>query len=1143
MTTEEEDYTPEVSEDLDAPKNSLMGHFIDIRAIREIVDKKDFRIPSDIRQINGKYRVGKQTNTTFYIRGIDDHYNQSNVKNSFEQYLLTNTSWNMFQALRSFSGRKIYDEVQLKVYIQDTFDIIRDLMEPSLDLFIQSDPHIPASIRPYKEHLITFRALSIYDRFVYFIQYCYEYLVVSSNQDVYHYLEYLFEPTKVPLKWFIEKLELNTFSDVGELHHHYRSLVPVNRREHVEYTLQYHEDHLYDTHNLDKIIIKFLTTEQLVITENLQRIASVIKSEASKKEVIFKILLKRSIPYDPLHLKAFGIPVGLTLDEEVEYELQFHNFIVGTNVSQTFKYRRVKEGCYHKTLEADTFVQFSEAKLLLNLTDLTEEQKYEFIELICNGTMTYMNYKISGIICNAKHIGKQKRTTITQLVPNSDGEALFESIEFSPRQQPSPRHLIGRRLSVLNVPFKTNINEYERESLGGLYTHQIAFINNTLDMLFHYLYIAVIYNTVVSSGKTTSVVSLAYALSYIGGTNGKKMTLIYTTWSPNVLKEIFIKSKEIGLKVLSAFNNANGHMVIKSASSFQNKNNIPFREITNHDILVCHPLILMKLLSSNNERCDTSNIVVVIDELNSGKTNSMSEHVLGSLISYLTEKSIHMCLLSASIQRNKHINYLTNYGKIKLVESSNILVPTVVRMFNGTPMNIFNWMTAPTQRTKVLENSFFRRFVNPENVVLPPQYVEMMKRQGVFDYSIMLEVFFLYGNNQQITGFINSGSARPNDTPETISDAEMKCIKQSNNYTLVATSNPGLLAIELYGDILPIVRTILEEKVTNIQVLYSELQAIEATLKKPCYNDNPVKASLLRKNALIDERKRRESELRTDDEGHVVNMTTNGILRAMSNDILRFTVEERRLISTLMTCDDVEDKVIDKLLAKPGLTLKEKEVLETLSGQTLTKSERRNLQTLAEEQKLIADRASLKRQEEYVSNEIRDLIMRVLQTRQIVHKFKPVVDLADIIAWNKNKTEDYIYKLLGVFVETKKTPIAPQYQLNRLIAGENFSRGIDLAIEAVIVTNDFANNYSSDTILQMSGRCGRPGKSKISIVYMSSDTYDRIYKSGSSSDINKIILRSNYYLQNQSQTDVWEMPREEQNFVQRIELLAENLRK
>src|SRR5208282_4005819 len=98
-------------------------------------------------------------------------------------------------------------------------------------------------------------------------------------------------------------------------------------------------------------------------------------------------------------------------------------------------------------------------------------------------------------------------------------------------------------------------------------------------------------------------------------------------------------------------------------------------------------------------------------------------------------------------------------------------------------------------------------------------------------------------------------------------------------------------------------------------------------------------------------------------------------------------------------------------------------------------------------------------------------------------------------------------------------------------------------IECVIITEAFSMSVSCDTVLQATGRSGRPGKSKISIVIMSGRTYDRIFRSASSADVEKIILRTNYYLQNQGQFDILEIPKTENNFLFRQDCLLSNLRK
>jgi hypothetical protein len=1164
-------YSSETRDELEADNKSLMGKFISWRELSEITEKRDYRISftlaHDTSQHPPRYRIGKQMHTTFFIGGVEDKFNtRSNVSNSFESYLDNSTSWNMFQAVRALNDKKIYDEHELRVYIQDTLDVVADLMDSALVTY----QHMPISCSKVSKFRVRLHNsdLSLYDELLYFIRYIYELLALTSGQHLYMFLETLFAKTTVPMKWFLEKLDIQMFATVGEFDNYYDNLVFSNRREYVEYTLKYHEDNLYDSHNLGKAIRKFLEMESLD-EENYDIIAQQLKSQGVKKDITLRVELTRTVKYLKLELQAMGLPTSLETIDTFEYELQFSNFIESSPLEQTLKYKRlegtmtvdtkdidrsvdrtvvkktvfikrvVEKMSSVKSAEPDTYVQFEEIQQLLQRIGMPREDIYDFIEQLAETEcQEYKGYQLTGVIADRKTLGRQSKASAVS--PDGQNTAM---IEFRARKQASPRHLIGRNLAVLKVP-KKNIADFKRETLNGLYPHQIAFINATLDMAALWAYSAVIYNTVVSSGKTTSVVSLAFTLKQLREMTGRAKMLIYTTWSLNVLKEVFIKSKEIKLDVLSAFANANGNIVIKRASSVQDKNNVPFDEIVEHDILICHPLTLMKLLATTSNTL--TDAVVVIDELNSGNLNSVPEHVLGSLISLLTDRQVHMCLLSASIQKNKHINYLNRYGKTKLIESSNILVPTTVRQFDSTPMDIFNWTsTAKSSLTKVLENSFFRRFINPENVCLPSDYIVAMKNKGIFDHSVMLEVFSLYGRGRTTSSSREEQLVR---VPYAQCD-EMKCIKAMSNYTLVACVEPQLLADEIYDQVIEAIKIYLATKILDIRKMYSDLEIVEAQLKDKCYCENKVKSHLLEKVKNIEERLRNATNMKAGQDGQVDFGTAGSVqgqitfIKGLLKDS-RFTPVEKMTLASLCNFEDVDDDAVERITAKPIITSKERDVIQQMSMQTLTKSERLNLALVQRKQKLLDDQECLKRQESHISDTIRDTIINILGSAGIQHKFVPTVVPKDVIEWNKDKTNEYIWKLLGVFVETKKNRIAPSnIPLNRLFGTDNFARGVDLAVEAVIITNSFAEKVSSDTILQMSGRCGRPGKSKISIVYMSAEVYDRIFRTGSSADIHRIMLRSNYYLQNQSQVDVLEMPSHDSNFIRRLELLLDNMRK
>lgn len=116
------------------------------------------------------------------------------------------------------------------------------------------------------------------------------------------------------------------------------------------------------------------------------------------------------------------------------------------------------------------------------------------------------------------------------------------------------------------------------------------------------------------------------------------------------------------------------------------------------------------------------------------------------------------------------------------------------------------------------------------------------------------------------------------------------------------------------------------------------------------------------------------------------------------------------------------------------------------------------------------------------------------------------------------KQSDFL-TIIGVFAPITPDDFIPigDASHNRLFCDKNWAHGLDIPLESVIFTQsvDAGNGegwkFSADDILQMSGRCGRPSKSTISVVYMAGTTYKKCLLNVATEAITNLLLRYKYY--------------------------------
>jgi hypothetical protein len=1210
---EERDIIIEAKDEMPEDKNELMGRFITYRELQEISPKEDFRVKfclqetmtSDERRV---FKIGKQIDTTFFIGGISDEFNeQPNDENSFENFVVKSTSWGLYQTLKNFNGKSIYGQLEIPVYIQDVLDVVSQLLDKGVGLYLSKTKE---SQMPFIVKLNLTNQLTEYDRFVYYVWYMYEKLLVTCDQQIYTQLEEMFAGSKVPMKWFLDNLSPMKFKDLSQLEEYFASLSLANRRECILYTLKFRDDNLYDSFNLKRLIEKFLQSEKLD-KWNYDLIVKRIKNLLPMREVVFRIILTRSVIFDKDDLRAIGLNENLREVEDFEYEIRLVNMLAGTPLDQAFYFSQIIDERIlpRKVVELDTYIQYTELEEITK-GKFTREELHNYIKQASkssdetpetsDGTT---NYEIKGLFVNNSQIGKTRKLFLYDRLTKE----LLSTIEFCAKRQPTPRWVVGGNLAVFKLPRKED-SDFQKETSVGLYSHQISFIDNGMAIVTSPCGGTIVYNAVVSAGKTTSVASLARAYSIMNGLltspvsqitsplagNSSPNTplspmapiqkrvklvrksVIYTAWSKSLMKEVLIKCREIGLSVLSSFKAGSGKVVIKSATDINRSDseNVPFNEINKYDILICHPLTLLKHFANIKETDETrilDHVIVVIDELNSGRINSTSEHALSAIIAY---KPKNLAILSASIQREKHIQYLRRFGDMKVIESANILTSSSLKCFNGRPIDIFNCTEKQSSVKKILNDTFLRRFVDRQNIHIDDNFVHLMQKRGVFDYSVMLEILQFEKPHIDLT----KDTHRPHLY---IRDEEILSIKQSNCYTLVLCDNPINQALEIYTSIYESVIKLLTEELlvddngvkkkersfmSKLTDIFGELVDLEEEKANGKFGFGSAIGEFERKKeriAVWNSTRQSIAREETSRSGQLVlpaerpTATQTSFLKELlrderldykhgkdDRDQKKFKEDLKRALVALMDYTIMTDSflsAIDKLLESKLINEDEKRTIRFIPRNEVISKQEKELEDLIDKKaKLEGGIRNNKETQDLYVNQIQQGITSILKCHSIYHKYDPLINLREIQNWAKDKFPlEYLWKILSIHIEDIHEGL-PRIPMNRLFGGEAYCRGIDLPIETTLITHNFGMSVSADTMKQATGRAGRKGKSQIANVVMSWECYDKMFSAEHSHDVEQIILRTNYFVQNQSQNNILERPKIKPSFHRRIDVFIQD---
>lgn len=151
------------------------------------------------------------------------------------------------------------------------------------------------------------------------------------------------------------------------------------------------------------------------------------------------------------------------------------------------------------------------------------------------------------------------------------------------------------------------------------------------------------------------------------------------------------------------------------------------------------------------------------------------------------------------------------------------------------------------------------------------------------------------------------------------------------------------------------------------------------------------------------------------------------------------------------------------------------------------------------------------------------------------------IELSKLFKRNSGKIEDADFQdfaqyILKIYVSTEDYELPPENQkINRCFGNSKIAHRINRPFEAVLITKSFESE-SSETITQICGRSGRPGKSDTSVIYMSHPCYQEIL-SKKETPLDNLAYRVKHYLQTEDDDIYGKVPGKEKNELRRITLL------
>lgn len=133
--------------------------------------------------------------------------------------------------------------------------------------------------------------------------------------------------------------------------------------------------------------------------------------------------------------------------------------------------------------------------------------------------------------------------------------------------------------------------------------------------------------------------------------------------------------------------------------------------------------------------------------------------------------------------------------------------------------------------------------------------------------------------------------------------------------------------------------------------------------------------------------------------------------------------------------------------------------------------------------------------------------------------------------------QDFAQYVLKMYVSTKDHELPPENQkINRCFGNSTIAHRINRPFEAVLITKSFEDE-PNEVIIQICGRSGRPGKSDISVIYMSHRCYQEILDTKEITPLDNLAYRVKHYLQTEEDDIYGPIPGEEKNNLRRITTL------
>lgn len=133
--------------------------------------------------------------------------------------------------------------------------------------------------------------------------------------------------------------------------------------------------------------------------------------------------------------------------------------------------------------------------------------------------------------------------------------------------------------------------------------------------------------------------------------------------------------------------------------------------------------------------------------------------------------------------------------------------------------------------------------------------------------------------------------------------------------------------------------------------------------------------------------------------------------------------------------------------------------------------------------------------------------------------------------------QDFAQYILKIYVSTKDYELPPENQkINRCFGNREIAHRINRPFEAVLITKTFEDE-PNEVIIQICGRSGRPGKSDISVIYMSHRCYQEILNSKEVTPLDNLAYRVKHYLQTEEDDIYGTIPGSDKDNFRRITML------